>query len=91
MVRAGASLMQTAERRRCDPNARRGTDGVLVIDGAPPGTYSLSIMANGYSGKRHDFTIEGSERFEFEDVLHRVGNLPVRFEAASPDHYREGA
>ncbi|MBX3728697.1 MAG: carboxypeptidase regulatory-like domain-containing protein [Candidatus Sumerlaeia bacterium] len=91
LVRVSALLSLTAERRWFDHNARRDSDGVLVIAGVPPGTYSLAIMANGYSTKRHDFTIEGSERLEFEDVLHRVGTLSVKLESADPDHYRDGA
>lgn len=66
--------LQAADGSYFESDAQRDAQGVLTIEGIPPGTYDVEISAWGYSVVNHpDTVIRLGETVHFEDVLYDCG------------------
>ena len=62
-----------SESGRYDHGATRGADGVMTIDGIPPGDYRVEVSSYGYSVASHQVTINSGESQRLDDVLYESG------------------
>ncbi|MDK2970805.1 MAG: hypothetical protein PWP23_560 [Candidatus Sumerlaeota bacterium] len=59
---------------------KRGRDGLLTLDGVPPGRYAVEVSAWGYSLSAREVEVVSGGTVEFDDVLHPAGALRLTVE-----------
>ena len=86
---AGASVTLDELRRQ----TTSGNDGTFTFDNVPPGTYHVSVRADGYSSRRSELSVSGGAavmdvavdpELHFQEVLSVSADARSQFEAFQP-------
>ena len=87
---AGATVVIDELRRETTSNA----DGTFTFDNVPPGTYHITVRAQGYSSRRNETMIAAADtvpielridpELHFEEVLTVSGELRSQFDTFQP-------